>query len=295
MNTDQTSRPATADTGRRKLTVFSTVMAAIGAALLLLAARIGLPDYGTMLGVLLVIGLAAALLGGLIGFLFGVPKFNKNFDPNTGYAQQHQYNPNTNLEDISDWLSKIIIGVTLTQLLKIPAALVSVANYVMANSATANKAVYAQPVIISVIIYFLITGFFISYCYTRVILPDLFRLTVRNNELEGENSILAEGARQQQAVVKSVLSGQAGAEMKSMNAPTPGQMLIASLTDDEKSWLQSIKSEGNKYTITTPLTMNQSMSLNVLIKKGIVSLVRGENAVIGSVISITDNDVLNAL
>ena len=293
--------PDTQDnTTRQKLFRFAATMTIVGTLLLLFSALIKsdtYKSYFTMLGVLLVIGLAATLLGAFVGFLFGVPKFNKNFDPNAGYAQQHQYNPNTNLEDISDWLSKIIIGVTLTQLLKIPAALMSVAKYVIANSNN-DKVAYAQPVIISIIIYFLIAGFFISYCYTRVMLPDLFRLTTRNNELEGENSLLAEGARQQQAVVKAAAAPAQGGAFNESVAPNsidPGQLLLASLTTDELNWLKQIKSDNNKYTITGTLSLNQSTSLNVLIKKGIVSIMRGDALIPGSIVSITDTDMLNSL
>lgn len=76
------------------------------------------------------------LSGGLIGFLFGLPRFK--FDSTavaaagataaattaaaTGDAPR--YRPSTNLDDVADWLTKIIVGVTLVQLKdKDPAAL----------------------------------------------------------------------------------------------------------------------------------------------------------------------------
>src|ERR1700722_6098344 len=54
--------------------------------------------------VLLVVALASLLTGYFPGFLFGIPKYNA--------AQQNNdsLTPNTNLTDISDWLTKIIIG-----------------------------------------------------------------------------------------------------------------------------------------------------------------------------------------
>ena len=57
--------------------------------------------------------LAASAVGGLTGFLFGVPK-----GPSDRDEQQRSgffYRPNTNLEQVSDWLTKIIVGVGLIQ------------------------------------------------------------------------------------------------------------------------------------------------------------------------------------
>lgn len=56
---------------------------------------------------------AASAVGALIGFLFGVPK-----GPSSKDGQQQSgsyYRPNTNLEEVSDWLTKIIVGVGLIQ------------------------------------------------------------------------------------------------------------------------------------------------------------------------------------
>ena len=51
--------------------------------------------------------LAASAVGGLTGFLFGVPK-----GPSDRDEQQRSgffYRPNTNLEQVSDWLTKIMV------------------------------------------------------------------------------------------------------------------------------------------------------------------------------------------
>src|SRR5262249_61299843 len=63
---------------------------------------------------------AAALTGGLLGFLFGVPRSPA---PQEGMSEgappphgRKLYRANTNLEQISDWLTKILVGVGLTQI-----------------------------------------------------------------------------------------------------------------------------------------------------------------------------------
>jgi hypothetical protein len=60
----------------------------------------------------LVIGSSAFFMGGLVGFLFGVPRTVQGPAPSSDAIQ---YQGNTNLEQISDWLTKIIVGVGLVQ------------------------------------------------------------------------------------------------------------------------------------------------------------------------------------
>lgn len=75
----------------------------------------------------LVISLAAFFIGGLIGFLFGIPKFNTKYNP----TEEREYLANTSLEQISEWLTKIIIGVGLTQLIVIPRSLKALSEQIV--------------------------------------------------------------------------------------------------------------------------------------------------------------------
>ena len=78
-------------------------------------------SFLTTFGVLMLVGTAAWLSGGALGFLFGVPRLRAA----PGQAQTAQsansFVPNTNLEQISDWLTKILVGATLVQLKPIAA------------------------------------------------------------------------------------------------------------------------------------------------------------------------------
>jgi hypothetical protein len=65
------------------------------------------------LSVGLLAAFAASAVGGMIGFLFGVPKGPS--DSNDQQRSGFYYRPNTNLEQVSDWLTKIIVGVGLIQ------------------------------------------------------------------------------------------------------------------------------------------------------------------------------------
>ncbi|KQN74688.1 hypothetical protein ASE90_11185 [Sphingomonas sp. Leaf67] len=66
-------------------------------------------------GVLWLVGTAAWLAGTVLGFLFGVPRVRAG-ETTTDVAASTSVVPNTNLEQISDWLTKIIVGATLVQL-----------------------------------------------------------------------------------------------------------------------------------------------------------------------------------
>jgi hypothetical protein len=81
--------------------------------------------------------LAWTAAGFVLGFLFGIPKVSQKAprssaqDPDSitdsqddeGRSSPYPLRVNTNLEDISDWLTKILVGATLTQLLRIPGLL----------------------------------------------------------------------------------------------------------------------------------------------------------------------------
>ncbi|MFO0126287.1 MAG: hypothetical protein ACK54J_03520, partial [Pseudanabaena sp.] len=62
---------------------------------------------------------ASFVLGFLIGFLFGVPRTVESNDPTLTKNSQTRVHANTNLEQISDWLTKILVGVGLTQIMPI--------------------------------------------------------------------------------------------------------------------------------------------------------------------------------
>lgn len=70
-------------------------------------------SFARIFSMFLLVGIAAWLAGGVLGFLFGVPRFQSS--PGGGAAGlASSFIPNTNLEQVSDWLTKIIIGATLT-------------------------------------------------------------------------------------------------------------------------------------------------------------------------------------
>lgn len=88
--------------------------AAFGVGLLsILIYGFSVPDRSNAIAVCVALAAASFVAAGLLGFLFGVPRSSTSESPN---ATELGYLPNTNLEQVSDWLTKLLLGATLTQI-----------------------------------------------------------------------------------------------------------------------------------------------------------------------------------
>jgi CheY-like chemotaxis protein len=136
--------------------------------------------FGSVAGVGLMVAGAALVLGGLVGFLFGIPRTLVYDRPVTkedtatrteaGEAAA-DFRANTNLEQISDWLTKILVGVGLTQLSQIPQTLDKAANAIQAGLGNSpQNHVFA----LAILVYFPVCGFLVGYLWTRLFLPGAF-------------------------------------------------------------------------------------------------------------------------
>jgi len=122
----------------------------------------------------LIIG-ACVALGSLVGFIFGIPRTlqrpdRTNTSPEADKANTPQYGANTNLEEISDWLTKILVGVGLTQLGDLPEALEGIVAY-LADRIGVEK---CELFILGLLLWSVIGGFFLGYLFARTILPKAF-------------------------------------------------------------------------------------------------------------------------
>src|SRR5262245_24620262 len=130
--------------------------------------------FRTVAGSLL-IAAASASVGILLGFLFGIPRsLQDNGAPSslspTAGSTQSRLRVNTNLEQISDWLTKILVGVGLTQLRDIGPRMWGLAASVAVSMGGST------PVSLGVIVNFSIWGFFVGYLLTRLFLATAFSL-----------------------------------------------------------------------------------------------------------------------
>ncbi|MEV6335873.1 hypothetical protein AB0M12_14300 [Nocardia vinacea] len=123
MRSEDTDRVSTTTRLSRRTTVSAAICVApmvVGlCAIGLFASQASSPLR--VIGSAVLYAIASVFAGGLLGFLFGIPRaLTSNVAPGTpdqaGIGHGARFAGNTNLEQISDWLTKIIVGVTLTQL-----------------------------------------------------------------------------------------------------------------------------------------------------------------------------------
>jgi hypothetical protein len=109
---------------------------------------------------------AAFATGSLFGLLFGIPKGQNDgsaINVSTTSGTEKFLPTNNNLVEISDWLTKVLVGATLTQLNNLPAALAAFGrNY--------GTTVGSETVAISLLTGFSATGFLSGYLFTKVVL-----------------------------------------------------------------------------------------------------------------------------
>ncbi len=118
-------------------------------------------------------GLMCLSTGALIGFLFGVPRVSLDS------ARWVTHRPNSNIEVVSDWLTKIIVGVGLVEFH-------AIGRFVRGLAAELGKALSLQsgdPVegpaasfAQAVIVYFFVAGLIQGYLLTRLYLSGQFEV-----------------------------------------------------------------------------------------------------------------------
>jgi hypothetical protein len=115
--------------------------------------------------------LASLVSGGFLGFLFGIPRILQS-DASDGEASQPRYRVNTNLEQVSDWLTKILIGVGLVELGTIVRSAGKLFSYVggVFSSGPGGTVAAGALIVCSVVL-----GFLAGYVVTRTWLTQIFR------------------------------------------------------------------------------------------------------------------------
>lgn len=108
-------------------------------------------------------------VGFIVGLLFGIPK--SRFGDESGAAAVSRFLPNTNLEQISDWLTKILVGVGLAQVGEIGHSLWTFAGQFVGVLGEERE---ARAFVIAIIAYFLFCGFMSGYFWTRMFLARAF-------------------------------------------------------------------------------------------------------------------------
>jgi len=159
----------------------SRVLAALAIPALLAMAVYAFPFKAEVLGVALLTAAASFAAGALLGFLFGIPRSvraqggekatDKAKEPLAAAVAESQFAPNTNLEQISDWLTKILVGVGLVQIHAAGDALDD-----LAGGLAPGLGNQGESVAIALMVSFSIAGFVSAYLFTRLRLQSAFEL-----------------------------------------------------------------------------------------------------------------------
>lgn len=139
----------------------------------------------------LLLAAASVVAGWLLGLLFGIPRSLSRPQPAAGRAPgsgsdgtssttsdvPRPSRTNTNLEDVSDWLTKTIVGLGLANLYLIP-------GYAWRKSGQIGAQIFAsssgQSLVLLIATYFAIGGFWIGYIGTRTMITLLFDVVDRS-------------------------------------------------------------------------------------------------------------------
>jgi hypothetical protein len=154
------------DVDTQRVEIFGLGIAALGVVIVSLYGGLSRVTASWMLcaGAFFAVGMTT-------GFIFGIPKASGRY-------------VNSNLELISDWLTKILVGVGLTQFKSIPGALYKLASFVAGGTGQ------GQAFALFVILYFFFGGFVAAYLETRVFLTGAF---IRSEPEEKRSSEETEG------------------------------------------------------------------------------------------------------
>ena len=122
------------------------------------------------------IAAAAASVGAIVGFIFAIPRALQSSDiqPDHKYTR---YLENTNLEQISDWLTKILVGISLVQISSLRPALAALGRNLapMLGGRAASAGIG-----VAICVTAALSAFLLAYLWTRVAVSWTFALTGRD-------------------------------------------------------------------------------------------------------------------
>lgn len=143
--------------------------------------------------------LAAASVSVILGLIFGVPRARADFSAEA----TERYSSNSNLEQISDWLTKLLVGAGLVELKSLPGLAQSAGDSLGAGMVVPNAAAFS----VAAIVYGAGVGFTSAYLWTRLHLRLL---------LERSDASAAEASRQRDRIM--------GALRKAQDPSTPPEL-----------------------------------------------------------------------
>ncbi|HEX8291927.1 MAG TPA: tetratricopeptide repeat protein [Pyrinomonadaceae bacterium] len=205
--------------------------------------------------------LACIAVGSLVGFLFGIPRVLQGDNPppapppappaagaeasaphQTAAPKTYSQRVNTNLEQISDWLTKIIVGLGLVELRNIPGKVRYYAS-IISQGFTPPSPEFAA----ALLVYFSTAGFLGGYLLTRLWLAGAFG---RADAQSSAPQDLSDAERREIDKRQVDPAETAAARVGAASAGSVGKITARSLSDltapaDIARWAKAQFSEGN--------------------------------------------------
>lgn len=128
-------------------------------------------DFSKVFSLSLIVVISSFSVGGALGFIFGIPSYK-----NDNTLKKHSYERNNSLKEIADWVTKIIVGITLVEIKEIIKFFLFISNDL--GSQLTNDSDEGSLYVGSIILSFFIIGFISIYLFT---ITDLFRYLVKNS------------------------------------------------------------------------------------------------------------------
>ncbi len=211
-------------------------------------------------GVALLWALCCLTAGAAIGFLFGIPRSGaaspkgsagKGAGMAAGKAAaapteaapgsaESGLRPNTNLEEVSDWLTKIIVGLGLVNLGEIGPGLQKIAKLTAAGWSGLPEA-QALSLASALIVAFAVTGFLAAYVYTRLFLQEAFGRA--DQQLDISHRI----ERAQAALTQAPASASAPVTVSAQELKVAQQIMQNAKLDDLPAMTHKLRSLAREY------------------------------------------------
>ncbi|CAN1575492.1 hypothetical protein MCETHM1_03730 [Flavobacteriaceae bacterium] len=231
---------------------------------------ITIPEMGIkILFIGLILGIAAFISSFFTGTLFGMPKRSN--------IKERDYSLNNSLVEISDWLTKIIVGLGLVNLKEIPDFLISLGEYVRISSKYDGQLVDIYS--IGIVIYFGFLGLYIGYNYMRLVLSNKYKNAtdnllekklemVKNEVLEAKNENELKGIEiiKMQSVIQDNVQ-LTKTLIKKVNEPILAETEIQSIIEDIIGFNKSTKVKEDIKQIVDKMFSEAKLKL----KKGLIS------------------------
>lgn len=151
-------------------------------------------------------------VGGLLGLLFGIPRIAQIQSEGAQVADPKFLAANNNLIQISDWLTKILVGAGLTQLTKAPAALASFGDHY-------GTTIGGRDIAVFVLIHFTVSGFLSGYLFTRLVLQHALHRADKIPDTAKDGSVI----RSEDSVPNPDLSGDNKKKSETKDGATDAQ------------------------------------------------------------------------